>query len=436
MLNDVGDSSQYISTSQYAVKAAQNLSFSDEQLLLQESEAAIIYFLENGLPVYIHAVGILFPKVIQTSRPRLYPSHFTVSTDKVRIFDFEKCSELIALQKERFKGVVETRDIAIRVYKVVAKFLSSEVTLEAIFAFIHGLFKQCREEIVLDGQSTLFPRIGHFFALHNRQGETQKDWFAGADIFLKSIYEQTLLTTKTLSFERPTLCHSLEPFEALYGPPICIDTMDMQQCLPAVGYNLSDEDLHGIQAVIFRVAVFADPNSKNLIYVSDGLRSVGIKHSSRTGKGQEFVIQIPYSVAEHFGQNEIKKISVQDVPLWPKTFFTLAWILLQSSKTGNCKQGVTIAFDDSVASSIGINHLLSSIMVTRYERITIEQLVPEGAFEYANIIALTKDEERAAKSLGIKVLLSLLKHRKYDQSIPIFRQSVTKVSSFSAPLVS
>lgn len=430
MLNDVREVSRYSSISQYLESSppAQQLSFSDEQLLLHETEAAIIFFLESGRPVYIDSVGILFPKVASLPRIKIFPNRFVVSTDKVRIFDFEKSSELIRLHRERFAGITEIKEIAQRVYRSVARFLTIEAAYSTVLGFIKKLYAKLALDIIHNGQSSLFSSIGDFYALHNRQGDTVKDWFAGADIFLKSRYQAHLLTTQTLSFERPVLRTAFEPFESIHGEPLAVTTIEIVDALKQFGYALSEEDIKNVVAPSFGIGVFVDPVAKNLIFVTDGLRKIGIFHPSGQQKGTEFIIQTPFSVAAVFGEQEMNRISKKDVPEWPKMLLTLAWILLQSSKTGTSKPGAMMSFEDTPLSFFGTQ--CTSMLVTNYQKISSEQLTSEGPFEYDSLVVLTKEEELFARQYSNKLLLTFLEYKKNDQYVPLARQSVIARSSF------
>lgn len=406
----------------------EDLTTQDQLLLIQELENTIVYFIEMGLPLYLEGLGILFPRIEQSRRVKNLKDKFVLYTEESRTIGFEKCYELVALHRERFEGVLETRDISHRVFERGMPFLSQPYTETEVRRFVRGIIDKLRKEVVQAGRSYVLQTIGDFFALHNRQGENFSDWYAGADIFLKTRYQKTIKTEPSKFLTRPVFHDAKEPFMALLGDQIFEYTVDLAAELKSLGYEINDSEKASLTPQSFTVTVFSSPDpdksgSQLLTYVTDGLRSIGINKGTDDARGGEFVVQTIIEPQTSMGLKSVVTIDVETLPRWPVKIITAGWILLRSSKTGRVKPGAGLAIG-AEALFEGNDSALSTVFATKFLKIAGEQLSPEGAFEYISLIAISDDEAEVASLHTPHLLLTLLEYKKLNQVTKPSRSSL------------
>ena len=397
---------------------------SDRIVIDQEAELALLWFLERDIPVYLEGFGILFPERLQSQKTSVVKDKVVVRSDESRTIGFEKCYDLIAFHRERYRGVVEPKEIAAHIHARSSHLLSSPLAPNTIRRTLRALIDDVKAEVVVSGFSPRLSAIGDFYALHNRQGKSFADWYAGADVFLKSRYQQTLKTGEPRFLERPVLESPWEPFSALYGAPLQTLSLDLLFELKELGYDtaqMAQESSLGHGAV--KIGVFLNTDSDNgetvLSYVSDGLRHIGIQKGKGKGKGTEFVVQLAVrSTTTSTGL----PLTSADVPCWPLRLFTLGWILLQSSKNGAAKPGAGLSSGGSLVT--GFDSDLGTAFTTSLSRLRTEQLSPEGPFTYLNLVGITEDEAAVASRYSALFLTNILNYKKLDQITRPTRSSI------------
>ncbi len=412
----------------------EDLTSQDQLVLVQELESSLIYFLERGLPIYLDGLGILFPIIKQRRRVKNLRDKFVLYSEDYRTVGFEKCYELVSFNRERFSGVLESRDIAHRVYARGMPFLSTPFSEVEVRRLVRGIIDKIRVETVTTGRSYLLSTIGDFFALHNRQGETFTDWYAGADIFLKTSYQKILKTTPSKFFARPVFNDSKEPFTALYGSPLNEFSIDLAAELVKLGYEISETEKKALTPSSFSVAVFSSKDSEKsgaiiLTYVTDGLRAIGIEKNSSEALGSEFVVQTVLEPKDSMGRKGVVSVEAGTLPIWPVRMMTAGWILLKASKSGRVKPGAGLAVGrDSLFANEASS--LTTVLTAKFPKIAGEQLSPEGAFEYISLIAISSDEAEVASKHSPHLLLTLLDYKKLQQITKPGRSSLVAKTGF------
>ena len=390
-------------------------SSAERSVLAQELQSAIIFFLENERPVYLEGLGIIcFAKrtgwVSHHQENQVVMRHETA-----RLPQFEKCSDLVSFQRSRFTNIVETAELARRIYPRLALVLQlrwSELDLRQL---LRGLNLQIAREVVISGVSKTLSDLGLLFALHNRQGSSFCDWFAGADIFLKPKYRAVVKVGSPHVRQLPILEHPWEGLQAAYGRPLQVIKLELRDELEALGLDLSKHsnalmaDTASLELGIFEIK--REGEERVLLYCSDGLRRFGQSESVKRAS-YEFTVQLASSMVN-------SAPGLENVPLWPKRLFALGWLLLESCKSGHLKDGAGLSFDSGAAGDLDAH--LRTIFITRFALFPHTQHLRSGAFMFRNIILLRDEETEVARTYGADHLLTLLEHRKLSQTVQLRR---------------
>lgn len=410
-------------SSRYRIRPDEFLSYcdSDERTSLQlHLSAAVVHFLDREVAIYLEGLGIFFPVHETKQRARTLREKLLVHNDSVRTVRFEKCSELVPYHWEKFGQIVETRDLVQQLYQHLPAAMRSKWSETEARRILRGYIGFIRREIVLRGYSAELSQIADFFALHNRQGKTENDWFAGADIFILPRYEQTLFIEPCVVKERPALENSWELLEAAFGAPIAIMNINIIRELSVLGYDTRGLDAESaIEEKEIPVAVFARKDDRaSLVYCTNGLRrlSRSVKSSESPKPGNELVFQLAVS------PQDVATISGSDVPDWPLRPLTMGWILMQSARSRTIKTGAGLTCDVPLIRNGDTE--LRNIFATSFACVRSEQLCSDGPFTYINLIGITSDEARVASKFSPEFLLRLLEHKELDQCTKPNRSSI------------
>ncbi len=398
----------------------------ETQNLLSLLQDSIRYFLSRDLPVYLDGFGILFPRVRAIDRSYQQDAQLIVRKEFVRTIEFEKCSNPTQFHRETYSGLIELKELSQRVYAFMPVHRTIQVSEKDIRGELAYLIERLVYLVIANGSSNFFSALGTFYALHNRQGEEFKDWFAGSDIFLQSHYSEPTAVGRSLVRERPVLESSWELLQAAYGAPLAVHEMNLVKELGALGYDIAElpNDIdRKVQVAIFQ-AYASREKTHYLIYCTDGLRKQGLKAKKSKGFGTEMVLQLPISGELAAGNKD----HLDEIPLWPLRPLTMGWILMQSTPSKTLRadlkmtEGVTLIPD--------FDSDLSSIFCSQFAAVKEEQLSSEGPFYYANIIGITHDEYIFAEKNGADQLRTILEYKKLLQFTKPLRSSLTARSSF------
>lgn len=382
--------------------------------------SAIMHFLDRDLAVCLEGLGILFPFSETKQRSKTLREKILVHSDSVRTVRFEKCGELVPFHWEKFGHICETRDLAQHLYPHLPLALRSKWSEPEVRRVLRGYLGYIRREIVRKGHCAELGQIADFYALHNRQGRTENDWFAGADIFISPRYEQTLFIEPCTVKSRPLLENAWELLEAAFGPALRQTNIDLLRELENLGYDaaalrsesaLKDKDIP--------VAVYLRMGEKPaLIYCTDGLRrlSRGSEEEGESRPGNELIFQLALPT------DASAESVLQDLPEWPFRVLTMGWILLQSARSRTIRTGAGLSCDAPL-----IPHgetELHNIFATAFACARNEQLATDRAFTYINLVGITADEAAVAARYSPEFLLCLLEYRQLDQMTKPDRSSI------------
>ncbi|WKZ56275.1 MAG: suppressor of fused domain protein [Bdellovibrionota bacterium] len=390
-------------------------------LLLLELSAAIISFIERDIPVWLEGFGIIFPKKSSHVRTRAIEDRLTVRRESRKSICFEKCSELVSFHREQFEGLVETKHITAHIYPQLPAPVRTQLSERELNRSLVKLIASLKDEVVRNGVSRMLADVGDFYALHNRQGDSSADWFAGSDIFIVPHYRRTTHVEPLQQFERPILQNAHEPFEAAFGKPVKV----YSHTLPK-GEN--------VPATNSRIAVFSilpcegDKDVHRLIFVSDGVRRASIGASAG---GSEFVVQLELSAADRGLYSDMT------VPEWPLRMFDIAWKLLLRAPERHLPHGAWVdsgkpLVEERKASTRSRNNPLTGCLATPCSLMKHEQLSHEGPFHFLSIVGLCAEELEFAQTHPIEDLMVFLRHRDFDQITRASRSSVLLRSFFQS----
>ncbi|NDC36522.1 MAG: hypothetical protein EBZ48_00535, partial [Proteobacteria bacterium] len=66
--------------------------------------------LRSGAAVYLEGLGILFPEIHEGLKSYTIESKLAVRRERSVSINFEKCSEIVSVHRERFGIIVESRE--------------------------------------------------------------------------------------------------------------------------------------------------------------------------------------------------------------------------------------------------------------------------------------------------------------------------------------
>ena len=385
---------------------------------------AVTDYLCDQRPVYLDGFGFCIPTLQAETATQIFADNLYLREETIRSLEFEKCAELTAFHRTKFPKLVEPKELCAKVYTKLPFPFSRSWAPRELSRLLSALIDQVRMEVIGAGFSTRLINLGTFYALHNRQGSTPRDWFAGADIFLCRSFRQTTRASAWRAVSAPVLQDAWELLEAAYGPAVAKLNLNLRKELTELGYDQRElkPDLSVVPVAVFFERSATDSSCGTLVYCTNGLRQTGIKNS-REKTGIEFVFQLP--ISEESG----KVPRAKEVPLWPLRPLTLGWILIQGRKSGTVKPGTALSCGVPLVKQFDSE--ITTVFTTQFSRARQLQKSSEGDFSYVNLVGITEEELQVAEHSGADLLLDLLKHKKLDQSTKSTRSSVTIKSCFS-----
>lgn len=378
---------------------------------------ALLEWANQSVPVYLERLGILVTTDCSTTRTRIADDHAIIQEEMRRKLSLEKCLELTRFHRERYPNIVETPELARRVSEILSEGNGAKPT-RSMQASLRSYWRAVCREVIVSGSCDWLPAIGTFYALHNRQGEAYKDWFAGADLFLKSdnrFLEHSIGRTRVV--RRPVLRNAWRALESTLGSPIKTFAVDAAELLRGWGYDTSSiESEDKLRIAIFRAQEHGHPGS--LIYCTDGMRSLSLGHrhpyaQPGPGAGAELVLQTPLNSSEPSSASPTLQL-----PLWPLKPLAAAWLMAQERRPKSLRAGDATELDHLDDSAPTLH---PGLLLTQSNLASGELLSPEGPFRLLNLVGITTGEIELITSRSIEHLLALLARRGLDQSYQLRR---------------
>lgn len=388
--------------------------------------SVISTFLSKNRSIFLEGLGVLAPITTDKKASYIIGNFCAVRSETVRSVTFYKCDDSDAIDRKLYPDIVETAELAATCQLELPPVLCISWLEKDVRRYLRGLLKELKHQIVMNGHCNELESIGLFFALHNRQGDTPADWFAGSDIGLRPQFSQKLSVSSPSFFERPVLENSFELLEAAFGKPVLNFYVDLPAELAGLGYDLSDlssDTSFGeakIPVAVFESTANRPSGERVLIYCTDGLRTLGLSHTAaENASGTEIVFQLALS-----DNDEIPGTQNTGIPTWVARPIAMAWILLQSSPKKSLRPGAGISC--AVPLQPRFDTDLDTIFLTPFSFVPGEVLSREGAFRYINVVGITQEEAAIARGLSQEYLSLLLKHKGLDQVTRSTRTSITK----------
>lgn len=373
--------------------------------------AAIKSVITDGKSVFLPGFGIFTPIESSKISPRIENNNLILVKDEELKINFEKCDDDSHLGSRANR--IEWLEFASRVRNYSAALGLVIPTIDETKAVILGFVEQLKKEVVCNAYSLLLPQLGHFCALHNRQGQTQKSWFAGADIFLALSSPVKTSVEVLRKLNNPEVNSAWEPLEAAYDKSIYKFEIDLIKVLSSLGFDAEHLNDNSYGSTTISVSVFLNSKSETLIFCTDGLRKLAKQDKSAEILGSELLVQAPISESEDFSQ-----LFSQDS--WVSFQIVIGWSLLQTAKSKTIKPGAAFSLDIPLIES----SKLSAIFCHNFTSSHCTFKTSEGEFRYICLTGITADEFEAAKVLSPKLLEAFLDRRGLLGKTQIGRSSV------------
>jgi hypothetical protein len=390
---------------------------SDEVLniLRYELDKAVAHYLRLGAPVYLERLGIIFPTTKVVNKVRTKGRSCISWRETFRSLAFEKCLELSSSTRKTHSHLIELKEITNFIFPRLPEFITSSHNIRAIRKLLLGWIDYIKRELIESGASALLASSGQLYALHNRQGKQFSEWFAGADLFIKSSVKESLGSSQQIEFERPVLEKSWEIFDSAYGACTTQFVIDTTSSLNKLGFDASD-----IPPSLSKINVhgYTLPDQR-LLFVTDGFRSLALNSCATLGRGNEIIIQLKERDVE------IPSDSQALADFFNKIFAS-AILIAFSNKSRLLKIGSAISLEESIFPTQNGTKRdeLNATLINVFSSLTYEQLAVDGAFNFVNLLVISEDEKKVAEEYSSAYLMQLLEHRGLHQTISLKRPSI------------
>ncbi len=378
------------------------------------------FFLDQGNSVSLEGFGLLIPERSLSQNAYHHQKRLILREETRYQIRFEKCDDLAARSSEVQGKLIESRELARKIYLSLPLELQLKWSEAQFKGLILAAIQKLKQEVVSSGYSSLLESVGEFYALHNRQGPNFMDWYAGADIFIAPKKQALLKVGNSRAFEIPVLNSAVESFEALNGAALARFNFKPEDLLPQIGYEVGDLEQFTAPAItvsVFRRKDHSD-SDLSLLYCTDGFRNLPQSKSSANELPCELVVQMESS--KYLGKHDRREPDF--VPSWPLKLLAAAWVLSQSSKSKTLKPGLGLSLGTSLVPEIGSE--LKSILLCNCNLIRLPQFCGNSSFRYLSVTAITEDEAKVAELYSTQFLLRLLEQRNLDQVVKPRRSSL------------
>lgn len=423
------------------------------QSLAADERALIRLALNDSLPplltasraIVLDGLGVLRPVLKRRRRTELCDDKLKIVEEDVECVEFDKCEDTTGLCAEHLATAAGLRELTSAVDQQLPSSLRDRWSERDVRKLLRSFFKTVRSQIVTSGYSDDLRSIGHFFALHNRQGLTQADWYAGANIILESGWAKVRRVTSEQLVERPLLDSSYELLEAAFGTSRWATEFVLTAELQRIGFPSAFLEQFQIPNAQIQVRCFEIPSRKQApvwLFATDGLRNARPR-DSRAPKhlGYELTLQLPSSLAE----------TPRELGTWTLGALACGSLLALGESKDVLKSNAALSLHrplfalgsstsiepsavyvdethDSRAKSLPDHCQLRAIMLTPFEPARLPQRSLEGDFVFANILGITEDEAELVSRLGKTHTLAIFSHRGGYQITNPARNSVLSKS--------
>ncbi len=372
-------------------------------------QGVLLKLIFEDLKVYLDGLGIIFSRTVVENINYLEQDQTTIILEEKKIIEFEKSYELSSFHFNKFKNIIEPKELALRLLPRLQKAGLGHLTVQDLVKDLKNFFNELRTEILVYGKSNKLYKIGLFQALKLNMDLNWRDRFGLADISMIPNTAKIINSTEKYQFTSPVLKNAWEPLASYYGEPKETKDFYLSKEIKKLGL----ESLSDVHEDRLRVAVFAleDPNDHNqeiLIYCSENISAL-CHQLDKEQIGTELTIQ-----------TSVPKGSV--IPEWPYQPMIIAWILLLGSNKKSISPGSLINFE--LETVIGEATNLVGIFTTSLSKLPAYYLSLSGKFRYLNLLGVVKSEATFAETQGTTALLDILTHKEHHQITRLNRRNI------------
>ncbi|MCB0334848.1 MAG: suppressor of fused domain protein, partial [Bdellovibrionales bacterium] len=328
--------------------------------------------------------------------------HAVIRNESYRLLEFEKCDRICDAHRRRFDRIAETKDLAQRIHPQLPVSLNVKWDEANTRRYIRGFVRTAKEELLADGHSNLFDPVFSIYCLIHSSGTSLHDAFSGADIFIKSNYNQLLMVGPSRVFHTPVLENAWELLEAAYGKPVERFQVKVQDELTSLDFGLCEEDIHSLALPKeVRVAAFSvarEGDLQTILFCTDGLRKLA---STDAGFGNELTFQIELPTEEN------------KIPHWVFQCISLGALVICSSKKKQIKPGLMMETEHALLS--GRHCCFSGVLTTEFKPMPHISHSKDGSFRYVNLVGIEEQEIELAKRYSPSRVVTLLEYKNKDQ---------------------
>ena len=370
--------------------------------------------LENLTCVYLENFGFLIPNANWGIDYSEKDNVIIMKNEQTLSISFEKCLLLNTFFKEKYNPI-EFKKLLKTSWSSKLE-ISKQYTLDDILKYASSFVSTLKYEVISNGVCDLLS-IGTLYSVHNRQGESFKDWYSGADIVFKQKVKKTYVVKETHKYLKPVYNDALEVFEVSYGNYVEKIDINLRKELVMLGFGV--DDVKNLKESSLPVYVYEDRSLSEkgvviLYYVTNSLRKFGI---SEYGVGTEFVFSVVLEESDFRCKN-----GLLNIPNWPKKAFVASWLCLEHDELRKMNNGFAIKLN---APLVEVNNEgLTGILISDFEDLSNVQMAKDGNFYYKNVLGITKSELEFANKFSVEYILDLLKERGLHQTTKINRRSI------------
>jgi len=412
------------------------------EILRFELNSALLHFTQAERPVVLEGFGIVRPFRKKQTRTHHFGDWGIVREETLQTLEFEKCEDTAGLNLGHYPRLVDTRELVQSIYSRLPLPLQLRWSERELRRLLIDFVREVRTEVVQLGFSDQLRGVGQLFALHNRQGLSPSDWFAGADIFMVPRQTRPLSLGAAQRFSRPVLENAWELWGALLGPALKHGSIPLFSTLRELGFPenvLSDFKL-SIDSI--KYALFLDPpegstvseqpvkasskKERGAIFVTDGLRSANLVGNPRQKLRHELVVRVPLAALGKFGISEAelkddRSGDSSELPSFVSSLLAAGSLLLASDRMNPLRANAALALGRSITGES--DSKLRSLLLTSSSTFGLQQLAFDGPFNYATVLGLASDEAALLAARGREHLFAILDSRGLNQTTLPLRSS-------------
>lgn len=383
-----------------AVPQNEYLSSDEKELLRFELNCALVQFLQAGRSIVLEGLGVLSPHKEVLKRTYVFKDWAILRDETKRTAIFEKSEDISGISPHAYHQLVDTWELVQTIYSKLPLPLQIRWAERELRKVLLGYLREIKDEIIQRGFSHQLRGVGIFHALHNRQGESARDWFAGADIFVNSSFQQILSLGANRRISRPVLETAWELLEAGFGTAHHCFEFSLSDQLKLLGFSSAQIDEFKLTSDTIRVSAFkkgSSPQGNALLFVTDGIRGLAPISRPQRKLRHELVFEV---VADYESESVCAAAS---------RALTIGAVLLLGDPINPINANTALTTAHSLDPNFPTR--LKGALLTSWYTCCHEQLSKDVEFQFASVIGITADESELVARRGKAHLLSLLRRK-------------------------